>query len=120
VALLHIVPGEGVLVNVGLGYTVTVTFCVLEHPFAETVYTYVTTTGAVELLTSVSLILPVPLPATLLLIVAIAARVHVNVDGLALNVLLVGVYENVVLLHIADGVSVLLRAGLGLTVTTTL
>jgi hypothetical protein len=62
----------------------------------------------------VSLGLPVPEPVGLL-IPATAALVHANTVPV---VALVGVYENTVPLQIAGGVSVLVRVGIGFTVTT--
>src|SRR5688572_2389978 len=58
--------------------TVTNTFRVLVQPLAVKVYTYVTLTGELVVLLSVSVILPVPL-AALLLIPVTAARVQLNV-----------------------------------------
>ena len=59
---------------------------------------------------------PVP-DAAALLIPATAALVQLKVVP---AVLLVGEYENIVLLQIAGGVSELVSSGVGLTVTTTL
>ncbi len=69
-------------------------------------------TGFTVVLISVSLILPVPEPAGLL-IPATIALVQLKVVPLTL---LVGVYENKVLLQIAGGVRVLVKTGEGLTV----
>ncbi len=69
-------------------------------------------TGFTVVLISVSLILPVPEPAGLL-IPATIALVQLKVVPLTL---LVGVYENTVLLQIAGGVRVLVKTGEGLTV----
>ena len=70
--------GVNVLVNCGVGLTVTTTlYVLLEQPFALTVYTYVTLIGAVVVLTSVSLGSPVPLAAALLM-PATDARVQLN------------------------------------------
>ena len=55
--------GVSVELNVGVGSIVTVTFCVLVQPFAVKANTYVTVTGSVALLVSVSLTVafePVP------------------------------------------------------------
>ena len=60
------------------GLTVTTTFRVLVQPLAVKVYTYVTLTGELVVLISVSVILPEPLAATLLIPVT-AARVQLNV-----------------------------------------
>ena len=68
------------------------------------------------MLISISFGLPVPEEAGLL-IPAITARVHAKVIPV---VPLAGLYENRVLLQIAGGVSVLVSAGVGFTVTTTL
>ena len=67
-------------------------------------------------LISISFGLPVP-EAGGLLIPTTAARVQLKVVP---AVLLVGLYENIVLLQMAGGVKVLDSVGLGLTVTTTL
>jgi hypothetical protein len=58
--------------------TVTTTFRVLVQPLAVKVYTYVTLTGVLVVLISVSVILPEPLAAELLIPVT-AARVQLNV-----------------------------------------
>jgi len=58
--------------------TVTTTFRVLVQPLAVKVYTYVTLTGELVVLISVSVILPEPLAAALLIPVT-AARVQLNV-----------------------------------------
>lgn len=58
--------------------TVTITFCVLIHPFAVNVNTYVTFTGNAVVFTNVSLILPFPLSAALLMPLT-AARLQANV-----------------------------------------
>jgi hypothetical protein len=78
--LLHTADGEVVLVNIGVGLTVTFTLYVLGfvQAFAVSVYTYVTTIGSVVVLVKTSLGLPVPLPAALL-IPDTVARVHANV-----------------------------------------
>ena len=68
------------------------------------------------MLIRVSFGLPVPDVAGLL-IPAMAARDHAKVTP---AVPLVGLYENTVLLHIAGGVSELVREGIGFTTTTTL
>lgn len=71
--------------------------------------------GEAVVLVRVSLTLPAPEDAAWV-IPGTAARDHVNVvpaTGL------VGVYANVAPLQIAAGVRVLLRAGIGFTVTTT-
>jgi len=60
------------------GLTVTTTFRVLVQPLAVKVYTYVTLTGVLVVLISVSVILPEPLAAELLIPVT-AARVQLNV-----------------------------------------
>jgi len=60
------------------GLTVTTTFRVLVQPLAVKVYTYVTLTGELVVLISVSVILPEPLAAELLIPVT-AARVQLNV-----------------------------------------
>jgi hypothetical protein len=72
---LHIAAGIRVLLNNGVGLTVTVTFCTLVQLFAVNVYTYVTTTGSADVLTSVSTGLPVPVAAALF-IPATNARLH--------------------------------------------
>ena len=86
---LQIALGVSVLVNCGVGLTVTTTLYVLAfvQPFALTVYTYVTSIGAVVVFVKVSLGLPVPVDAVLL-IPATAALLHAYVAPL---VLLVGV-----------------------------
>ena len=63
--------GVNVLVNTGVGFTVTTTFCIVLHPLAVVVYTYVTFTGKAVVLVSVSLTLattpllaPCDIPAT--------------------------------------------------------
>ena len=64
--------------NIGDGFIVTVTFCVLVQPFAVKVNTYVTVTGPVVLLIRVSLtVASEPLPVAGV-IPAIAARVQPN------------------------------------------
>jgi hypothetical protein len=71
--------------------------------------------GAVVELTSVSIGLPVPELAGLV-IPAIAARLQLNE---APPVKLVGLYEKTVLLQMPGGVRVLVKTGVGFTVTTT-
>ena len=69
--------GVSVLVSVAVGYIVTVTFCVLEQPFAVNVNTYVAVRVVVPVFTSVSLILALlPLAEPF---VPTAARVQLNV-----------------------------------------
>ena len=68
------------------------------------------------LLISVSFGFPVP-EAAALLIPVIRARVQPKTVP---PVLLIGVYENSVLLQIPGGVRVLVSAGIGFTITTTL
>ena len=71
--------GVKVLLSIGVGLTVTVTFWVLEQELAVVVIAYVTTIGAVVVLVNVSLMPPLaPLP-TALLIPATAARVQEKV-----------------------------------------
>ena len=104
------------LLNMGVGFTVTTTFSpVLLHPLAVVIYTYVTGMGAVVVLVSVSLTFVIPMEAPSK-IPATAARLHANV---APAVALVAVYVKVVPLQIAGGVNVLLRDGSGLTTTIT-
>jgi len=76
--LLQMAAGVSVLLKIGEGLTVTVTFCVFEHPFAERVYMYVTTIGNPVVLTRVSFGLPMPVAAGLL-IPATAALLQLNV-----------------------------------------
>jgi len=115
-ALLHIV-GALVLLNVGTGVTTTITLCVFVHPFAVSVYTYVTVIGVFSVvLFNVSRGSPVPVAAGLLM-PATTARLQSNIVP---AVPLVGVYENSVLLQIPGGVRELVNTGIGLTVTTTL
>ncbi len=72
------------LLKVGVGFTVTVTFWVLGQPFAVSVIAYTTFIGAAVVFINVSLIEALlPLPAVLL-IPATTARVHVKVLGVAL------------------------------------
>jgi hypothetical protein len=85
--LLHIAAGVSELVSIGVGFTVTVTLWLLLHPLAAMVYTYITLTGIVEVLMSVSLGLSVP-EAAVLLIPATIERLQLNV---APAVALVGV-----------------------------
>jgi hypothetical protein len=47
------------LFSVGFGFTVTVTSCVFEHPFAVSVNVYFTAIDVAVVLVSVSLMLPV-------------------------------------------------------------
>ena len=78
--LSHIAGGVNVLVSTGVGFTVTTTLNVvaLVHPFALTVYTYVTLTGAAVVLSNASFGLALPLP-TKLEMPATAALAHANV-----------------------------------------
>ena len=80
VALKLLVIEELLIVQLTIetGLTVTTTFCVPLQPLALNVYTYVTLTGELVVLTRVSLILPVPLAAALL-IPATVARLHAKV-----------------------------------------
>jgi hypothetical protein len=59
--------------------TVTVTFWVLVHPFALSVYAYVTTIGAAVVFVSVSFGLPVPEAGPTGVIPATVALVQLNV-----------------------------------------
>ena len=86
------------------------------QPFAFNVNMYVTLIGAVVVLIRISLGLPVPAPAALL-IPTTTALVHIMVVP---GVAVVGLYENIVLLQIAAGVSVLVSVGVGFTATITL
>ena len=116
VAALHIADAVKLLLNDGVGFTVTVTFsAALLQPFAVVMYEYVTTIGAVVVFVNVSLTPAVPVvPASV--IPATVALLHANV---APDVALVGVYANVAALHIADAVKLLLNDGVGFTVTVT-
>ena len=81
---MHTVPGPVIVLVVGFGLIVTVTFWVLLQPLAVRVITYTTFTGAVVVFTRFSVIaLVLPLPAALLIPVT-TARVHEYVDGVAL------------------------------------
>ena len=66
------------VVTTGTELTLTTTFWVLIHPFAVNVITYVTFTAVLNVLTSVSLIVPVPAAAALL-IPGTAARLQEKV-----------------------------------------
>ena len=55
----HTAVGVSVELNTGVGFTVTVTFCVLVQPPAVNVNAYVTVTGAVVPLVRFSLIVAV-------------------------------------------------------------
>jgi hypothetical protein len=87
---LQIAPGVSVLLNEGIGATLTVTFSpVLLQLFAVVTTTYVTTIGLAVVLVNISLIPPaVGVLTAAWLIPATAARVHVK---LAPPVALVGV-----------------------------
>jgi hypothetical protein len=66
-------------VNTGVGFTTTVTLCVLLHAFAVSVTKYTTLTGAVDVFVNVSLmdaLLPLP---DKLLIPDITARLQLKV-----------------------------------------
>jgi hypothetical protein len=77
--LLHTAAGVNVLLKVGVGFTVTVTFCVLGQLLAVSVMAYTTLIGEDVVLTNVSLIEALlPLPAVLLIPVT-TARDHENV-----------------------------------------
>ena len=76
---LQIEAGDNVLLNTGVGFTVTTTFCDgPEQPFALVTYTYVTLMGALVVLVNVSLTFPVPVDATSV-IPAIKARLQAYV-----------------------------------------
>ena len=116
VAALHIADAVKLLLNDGVGFTVTVTFsAALLQPFAVVIYEYVTTIGAVVVFVNVSLTPAVPVAAASVMPTT-AALLHANV---APDVALVGVYANVAALHIADAVKLLLNDGIGFTVTVT-
>ena len=73
--LLHL-DAVSKLLNTGVGFTVTVTLCILLQLFAVNVITYTTSTGDDVVFISVSVIAAVaPLPAALI-IPATTARVH--------------------------------------------
>ncbi len=77
--MLHTAAGVKVLLKAGVGFIVTVTFCVLVHPLAVSAIAYTTFIDDAVVLIKVSLIDPLlPLPAVLL-IPATAALVHENV-----------------------------------------
>jgi len=101
-------------VTAGVGFIVTVTFCVLVQlpgGGAVNVITYTTLTGFAVVFTSVSVIvLPLPVAAALL-IPATAALDHEKVVP---AVALVAVYVPDVPLHLAGGVKLLLSVDLGL------
>ena len=83
--LLHTAAGVNVLVRTGVGLITTVTFCVLIHPFAVSVNTYTTFTGAAEVLIKVSeIVLVFPLPAALLIPVTTALVQEKLVDAVKL------------------------------------
>ena len=74
--LLQIEGGVIVLVSVGIGFITTTTLCdTVLHPFAVSIYTYVTLTGEDVVLNNTSPGSPVPEEAGLL-IPGTAARVH--------------------------------------------
>src|SRR6185295_15533978 len=110
----HRVCAAGCVVTAGTevtAATVTTTFWVFEHPFAVSVYAYVTLTEDAVVFSNVSLIFPVPLAAALLIPVTVA-RLHANVVPV---VLLVAVYVKAVPL-VAFAVRLLDSTGVGLTV----
>ena len=83
--LLHTAGGVKVLFNTGVGLITTVTFCILVQPFAVSVNTYTTFTGAVEVLIKVSeIVLVFPLPAALLIPATTALVQEKLVDAVAL------------------------------------
>ena len=88
VAALHIADAVKLLLNDGVGFTVTVTFsAALLQPFAVVMYEYVTTIGAVVVFVNVSLTPAVPVAAASVMPTT-AALLHANV---APDVALVGV-----------------------------
>jgi hypothetical protein len=68
----QISAGANVLVRSGIGFTRTVTFWVLEHPFADRVNSYTTSIGALVLFINDSLIDPVLFAAELVIPFTIA------------------------------------------------
>ena len=105
------------LLNVGIGFTVTVTFWVFEQPLAVMVQAQTTLTGLAVVLTKVSLGLADWAVVTAALLIPVtAALVQVKVEPAEA---LVGVQVKAELEQIAGGVKVLLKVGVGFTVTVT-
>ena len=75
---LHTATGDKLLDNKGVGKTVTESVWLLVHPFAVKTKLYVTTTGELDVLINVSLIVLVP-DALVLEIFASPARVQAKV-----------------------------------------
>ena len=67
---LQTAAGVFVLVNLGVGFTVTVMFWVLEQVFAVVIILYVTSAGLAEGLVKISPIIAFPDPAALLMLAA--------------------------------------------------
>jgi len=75
-----------VLLNTGVGFTVTTTLCTLLHPFALCVYTYVTFTGLALVLVNVSLGSFVPLVGPAGVMPLTTARLHPKIVPVVLLV----------------------------------
>lgn len=110
--LLQIFCKVGAGVNLGVGFTVKLTVSTLLQPFAIRVITYLTIVGAVDILVNRSPIVSLfdkALGAGV--IFPFAIRIHENVAPV---VAVVALYLNVSPEHIAVGVFVLDRLGVGI------
>ena len=101
------------LLSTGVGFTTTDTFSVFMQLAEDNVYIYTTEMGLAVLLMSASLTEPTPIAARFRMPLIYALDQVKDMPGM----LPAGVYLNMLLSHIAGGVSVLESIGSGFTVT---